>query len=166
MLVWLFKNVFLERSDRIPLLNGFRRLSGFFASLRMTKKSFLSLGIVLLLFSATISMIISPNLRAAAGLWKAYIIEPIFLFIIFITTFQKKDRRAIVTALSITVLATGCIALYQKFTGAWIPNPYWAAEQTRRVTSVWGFPNAIGLFTAPLIPLFVGELWRSKKEKY
>jgi len=115
----------------------------------------LTLGIILLVIASTISVFIAPDLRAAAGLWKAYFIEPIVLFFIFITTFEKKDIPKIIFALSLTALITSVLAIYQKFTGAWIPNPYWAAEETRRVTSVWGFPNAIGLFLAPLVPLFV-----------
>lgn len=127
-----------------------------------TKDQFLQIGILLLLISATVSLLIAPDLRAAAGLWKAYVIEPIALFFIFITTFSKKDTHAIVSTLSLTALVVSIVAIYQKFTGAWIPNPFWAAEQTRRVTSVWGFPNAIGLFLAPLIPLFAQQLWRNK----
>lgn len=132
-----------------------------FASLRMTRENWpLTLGIALLLIAATISMFIAPDLRTAAGLWKAYFIEPIALFVVFITTFKKKDIPKIIFALSLTALVTSVLAIYQKFTGAWIPNPYWAAEETRRVTSVWGFPNAIGLFLAPLIPLFITQGWR------
>ncbi|MBI4098461.1 MAG: O-antigen ligase family protein [Candidatus Magasanikbacteria bacterium] len=117
----------------------------------------LSLGILLLIITGTVSIFIAPDLRAAAGLWKAYIIEPLALFIVFLTTFKKEDAPKIIFALSLTALATSVFAIYQKFTGFGIPNPYWAAEETRRVTSVWGFPNAVGLFLAPLVPLFV---WR------
>lgn len=126
----------------------------------------LSLGIALLLIAGTISMFIAPDLRAAAGLWKAHIIEPIALFVVFITTFKKEDAPKIIFALSLTALATATFAIYQKFTGAWIPNPYWAAKETRRATSVWGFPNAIGLFLAPLIPLFLWMSFRANRVYY
>ncbi len=161
--MWLIKAVILSQRRRIPFKKQVSRLTGFFASLRMTQEWVLALGIALLLIAGTLSLIIAPDTRAAAGLWKAYIIEPVALFFIFITTFKKTDRPAIIFSLSLSVLATAIIAIYQKFTGVWIPNPYWAAEQTRRVTSVWGFPNAIGLFMAPLIPLFIDEATRTIK---
>ena len=125
----------------------------------------LSLGILFLIMAGTVSMFIAPDLRAAAGLWKAYIIEPVILFFVFVTTFKKEDIPKIIFALSLTALATSVFAIYQKFTGFGIPNPYWAAEETRRVTSVWGFPNAVGLFLAPLVPMFIGQLFNSHPER-
>ena len=59
----------------------------------------------------------------------------------------------IVAALGLSILIPGLFAIYQKFTGAFIPNPFWAAEETRRVTSFYGYPNAIGLYFAPIVML-------------
>ncbi|MBU4455495.1 O-antigen ligase family protein, partial [Patescibacteria group bacterium] len=42
-------------------------------------------------------------------------------------------------------------AIYQKFTGAFIFNELWAAEETRRVTSFFGYPNAVGLYLGPIM---------------
>jgi len=55
-------------------------------------------------------------------------------------------------------LAISAFAIYQKFTGWLIPNEFWAAEATRRVTSFFGYPNAIGLYLGPIIILYVGQL--------
>lgn len=151
VVVWVIRNKKTWRHNNITLKNS------------VTQNWPLSLGIILLLIAGAISTFIAPDLRAAAGLWKAYIIEPIALFIVFLTTFKKEDAPKIIFALSLTVLATSAFAIYQKFTGWGIPNPYWAAEETRRVTSVWGFPNAIGLFLAPLIPLFVWEATKRRR---
>ncbi|MEK7481408.1 MAG: O-antigen ligase family protein [Patescibacteria group bacterium] len=137
-----------------------------YARSRMTRIHWpLTLGIALLLIAGTVSLFIAPDLRAAAGLWKAYIIEPLALFVVFITTFRKEDAPKIIFALSLTALVTSAFAIYQKFTGFGIPNPYWAAEETRRVTSVWGFPNAVGLFLAPLVPLFLWMSFRASPDK-
>lgn len=178
ILVWvvfvLWIIVILERgpigpSDRIPSsrLHADGILSRRFASLQddLRRHWPLSLGILLLLLAGTVSLFIAPDLRAAAGLWKAYIIEPIALFVVFITTFKREDASKIIFALSLTALATSAFAIYQKFTGLGIPNPYWAAEETRRVTSIWGFPNAVGLFLAPLVPLFVYMSFRASPSK-
>lgn len=108
---------------------------------------------------AIISLLISPNLRAAAGIFKAYFFEPIlFLFVLLSIVKTKKDLEIIFYALGISALYVSAFAIYQKFTGFAIPNPIWQAAETRRVTSFYGYPNAIGLFLAPIIVLYAGWL--------
>jgi len=55
-------------------------------------------------------------------------------------------------------------AIIQKFTGWGIPNEFWREAATRRVTSWYGFPNAVGLYLAPLGMLFAGLLMKGKIE--
>jgi len=107
---------------------------------------------------AAVAVIVSPNKRAALGIWKAYFIEPILFFIVFISTIKnKKDVKLIFKALGFSALYISIFAIYQKFTGFAIPNPYWQAESTRRVTSIFAYPNAIGLYLAPIITLLFGN---------
>src|SRR3989338_4365177 len=40
--------------------------------------------IILISIAAAISIFISPDLRSAAGLWKAYFVEPILFFLVLI----------------------------------------------------------------------------------
>lgn len=113
---------------------------------------------VWLLF-ASVSLLISPDLRAAAGIFKAYFIEPIlFLLVLLSVVKTKKDLEIFFYALGISALYISAFAIYQKFTGFDIPNPIWQAADTRRVTSFYGYPNAIGLYLAPIVVLYVGWL--------
>jgi O-antigen ligase len=64
----------------------------------------------------------------------------------------------IIFALAISAFLVSTFAIYQKFTGAFIVNPFWANEATRRVTSFFPYPNAVGLFLAPLALVFIGLL--------
>jgi O-antigen ligase len=106
---------------------------------------------------AIISLLISPDLRAAAGIFKAYFFEPaLFLFVLINIVKTKKDLDIIFYALGVSALYVSAFAIYQKFTGFAIPNPIWQAAETRRVTSFYGFPNAIGLYLAPIIVLYAG----------
>ncbi|HUT22484.1 MAG TPA: O-antigen ligase family protein [Candidatus Bipolaricaulota bacterium] len=115
--------------------------------------------IMLFLLAATIGVIVSPDKIAALGIWKAYFIEPILLFIVLINTFKnKKDFQKLFFAFSVSAILISLFAIYQKFTGAWIPNAFWQAAETRRVTSIFGYPNAIGLFLAPIAIWNLGEL--------
>jgi O-antigen ligase len=114
--------------------------------------------IILWLIIATISMFVSPNLRAAAGIWKAYFIEPILFLTVFLDVIKtKKDLENIFYALGFSALYISLFAIYQKFTGFAIPHP-WQEESVRRVTGFYGFPNAVGLYLAPIIVLYVGLL--------
>lgn len=126
--------------------------------------------ILLLLIIVSLAIFYSPDKRAALGVWKAYFIEPIMFFIIFINIIKtRNDWQLILKFLGLSILGISALAIYQKFTGAFIPNEFWAVAQTRRVTSVYGYPNAIGLYLAPLILLFLGQaylLWEKSVGKY
>ncbi len=142
-LIWLFKNKFS------------RHKVGISASLRQDKV-WLAL-IIAWLIAATISVFTAPDLETALGLWKAYFIEPILFLIVFVDTIKtKKDLYKVFMALGISAIYIGALAVYQKFTGYLIPNAEWYAPETRRITGVYGFPNAVGLYFAPLAVLFFG----------
>ncbi|HTM68516.1 MAG TPA: O-antigen ligase family protein [Candidatus Binatia bacterium] len=115
---------------------------------------------------ATVGVLVSPDLRGALGLWRAYVLEPLLFFPMFVAVLAKERRGAwVLGALGGLTAAIGISAVYQKLTGFGIPSP-WQEVATRRVTSVFGFPNAIGLFCAPMVVLLAGwtvALVRAKK---
>jgi O-antigen ligase len=102
----------------------------------------------------------------ALGVFKAYFFEPLLLFILVINLFSNPlGRKKIIWALAVSSLIVSVFAIYQKITGDFISNPFWANQETRRVVSFFGYPNAVGLFLAPLVLLFIGRLFQSLKEK-
>ena len=128
--------------------------------------------ITLFLIAGSISVLVAPDTRAALGLWKAYIIEPIALF--FIATLALKtneDRRRVVIGVACSGLFVALVAIWQKFSpdgilGLWpiyrsASNMEWYTEETRRVTGVYPFPNAVGLLLAPIAVLLRGVLLHS-----
>ena len=123
--------------------------------------------ILLLIIIATAAAVWSPNRTAALGYWKAFFVEPIMFFLVVINCCREKnDFNKIFLGLGISALAVSAVAIFQKFTGLFIANEYWAAEATRRVVSVYGFPNGVGMFLAPITTLFVGRIIISRyKEK-
>lgn len=117
---------------------------------------------ILLLIAATVSIFVSTDIRAAMGIWKAYFVEPLLFFSIFISTVKtEEDKKQIIWALLLGTLPITIFAIIQKFTGWLIPNPFWQAEETRRVTSFFGYPNAVALYVAPLLPLAI-YLWNKR----
>jgi len=67
-------------------------------------------------------------------------------------------------ALGISAISVSLLAIYQKITGQFIYNELWAAAETRRVVSFFGYPNAVGLYLGPLVLLFVGFLFSEWKK--
>ncbi len=113
--------------------------------------------LAIFLLGATIGIAVAPDLRSAAGIWRAYFVEPILFFFLFVDIIDRPRRRnMIVGALATALVVAGILAIYQKLTGDGIPNPYWAVAETRRATSLYGYPNAIGLFGAPIVVLLTG----------
>jgi len=102
---------------------------------------------------------------AALGLWKAYFFEPVLLFILLLNTFKnKKDWRKIFSAFLVSAAGIALFAIYQRITGQFLP-PAWAHSDPFRVTSFFSYPNAVGLYLAPLTMIFSGWLFYEIKEK-
>ncbi|MDD2807280.1 MAG: O-antigen ligase family protein [Patescibacteria group bacterium] len=115
--------------------------------------------IILILVGATIGMIIAPNKIEAAGLWKAYFIEPIMFFVLLYNIWPgKKNQKIILWSLGISALPIALLAIDQKFTGFGIYEPAWTAMAHRRVTSIFSSPNAVGLYLAPIVAIYFGWL--------
>ncbi|MFA7088165.1 MAG: O-antigen ligase family protein [Patescibacteria group bacterium] len=98
--------------------------------------------------------------NGALGIWKAYFFEPALLFILLFNVFKnKKDWLKIFWALAISAAVVSLFAIFQKITGMFISNPFWAQADTRRVVSFFGYPNAVGLYLAPIITILSGLLF-------
>lgn len=121
------------------------------------------LEIILLLILSFVSIAVAGMSFSAMGIWKAYFFEPILLFILVLNIFQgNSGRKKLFLALSLSALSVIVLAIYQKITGDLITNSFWADKETRRVVSWFGYPNAVALFLAPLIALFVGVFYSLK----
>ncbi len=136
---WLphFKNLIKKRSERLPYPFSWEIIS-------LIILSFIATGVASFSFGAL-------------GIWKAYFFEPILVFILIINLYQeKRDWQKILWALLLSAISVSVFAIYQKITGQFIFNAFWANEVTRRVVSWFGYPNAVGLYLAPLILVFLG----------
>jgi O-antigen ligase len=105
--------------------------------------------LLLLLAASCFAVAVAPDTFGALGIWKAYFVEPILLFFVFRSTFTKrKDWEQGFFALGGAVIVLSIFALLQRVTGLGIPAP-WDIEL--RATSFFDFPNALGLFVAPIV---------------
>jgi len=114
--------------------------------------------ILLLLISFMAIGTASFNLNSL-GIWKAYFFEPILFFILILNIFQEESgKKKLLWSLIISALLISSVAIFQKITGLLIFNEFWAAPETRRVISFFGYPNAVGLYLGPLILVMIGWL--------
>lgn len=113
----------------------------------------------------------SPDIREAYGAWKAYCIDPLLFVILFLTTITTRERiyRALWSAGS-AVLLLAVVAIWQSL--GLIPSPEpWISQMPPRVASVFDYPNALGLFVAPIVGLFlpaalgVGQ-WSGRRRRF
>jgi len=127
-------------------------------------KSKIFLPVIIFFVSSIIAIWVSPNHLAALGIWRAYFLEPMIFFVMLISTVGGETANntvgglaayKLVWPLAISVFYISIIAIAQRFFGLAIPSP-WQAEL--RVTSVFDYPNAVGLFVAPILMLILGLL--------
>ena len=136
---------------------------------RFSKKSFNQLSkswrylLLLWLLASLIALAVNPSL-SAIGIWRAYFLEPMLLFLVFIYSVKNKsDQRLIIYALGGLVTWLSFVAIWQNFTGWNLPAPY-DFPNPKRLTAVFSYPNALGLLIAPITAFFAG-LWLKAKDK-
>ncbi len=117
------------------------------------------LEIIGILIAAWTGLAIAGFDNAALGVFKAYFLEPILLYLVIINRGQSSDRKFL-WPLAISAAIVSAVAIFQQFTGLFIFNDFWALASQRRVTSVFAYPNAVGLYLGPIIFL-LGALFFS-----
>ncbi len=110
----------------------------------------LKLAIILFVIAGIIGIGVAPDTLSALGTFKAYLLEPILLFLIVRLELLNKRVSAndLFAALGLSAIILSLVAFAQKLTGLGIPAP-WDIEG--RVTSVFDYPNALGLYLGPII---------------
>ena len=115
--------------------------------------------------AATLAVLVSPDIRAALGEWRAYFVEAIAFYIIFVNVVtSRRQVKWVLYALGLSALVVSAYAVWQHFTGWGIPDP-WSGADLRRVTAWYGYPVAVALYLAPIVGLFFGLLVWVKKSR-
>ena len=103
---------------------------------------------LLLLVAATIDTVVSPDRRAAAGIWKAYFIEPAAAGLVIAAIATRRDRaRLLLAGLGVAgaVIAVANIA---------VAAPPWLGGHFDVVTppvAIYDTANAVPLYLEPLV---------------
>jgi putative inorganic carbon (HCO3(-)) transporter len=111
--------------------------------------------ILLFLVSAVVSIYVSPDRLSALGYFKAYILEPILFFaILWDRISSERHVRVLLASLGAGALFLSLIAFLQYLDILPALEP-WVSETPKRVSSLFAFPNALGLYLSPVIALFL-----------
>ncbi len=120
---------------------------------------------VLFVLVGIVAVLISPDTRQALGLWKAYILEPVLFFVVFVNVIKtKKHIQSILWALGALTVIVGYVSLLQYINIIEIPGSY-GLEIPKRATSFFPFPTAVGKLIGPLVAMFIGIWLVSSKLK-
>ncbi len=105
-----------------------------------------------LFVASLVAVVVAPNHLAALGIWRAYFLEPAMVGVIIYKIFDRKDYEKALSVLSISGAVIGALAMMQVAFLVGVPDA-WAIEN--RATSIFPFPNAVGLFLAPIVTAMI-----------
>jgi len=119
------------------------------ATKRKTKTTYypFTFFIILFLLSSFIALFVADFSWSALGIYKAYFIEAILFYILVFNYFKiPKNRSLVFNSLFLSAFIISVYAIFQKMTG-----DYWSGGVNElRVTSVFPYPNALGLYLGPI----------------
>ncbi len=126
--------------------------------------------IIAWLVATLIAVFIAPDKWAALGHWRAFMFEPILIFVMLgdlipppplrVGTSLNKGgdlkppllkgeaKGELLYGIATVCILLGLYSIFQYFTGWGIPSP-WDVLPGRRATGIFGFPNGLSLFMAP-----------------
>ncbi len=123
--------------------------------------------IILLLLISFSSVFVSGLSLSALGIFKAYFLWPVLLYILVVNNLRgEKGFKQAIMALSFSAFIISLAAIWQKISGDFIFNEFWADVDNRRVSSFFSYPNALALYLGPIIPLLVGLFFKQLKNRY
>jgi O-antigen ligase len=151
-IIWLLKekkytkiNFFFKKNIQNPVPKALRYLLGLWAL-------------------ASILALLTNFAYSSLGLWRAYFLEPLMFFLVFVYTVKdRKDWQVITNSLGLLLAWLFVVAMYQNFTD-WNYIRAYNFPNVKRLTGPFAYPNALSLLTAPLTAFFAG-LWLRSKDK-
>jgi putative inorganic carbon (HCO3(-)) transporter len=106
--------------------------------------------------AGVVSLLVSPDKKAALGIFKAFIFEPVLFF--YATRLVLKKNSDLTTPLNLLFLSAIIVSVFgiiQYTTFIKLPLQFWGTgAEVERITSVFDYPNALSLYLAPLCSFF------------
>jgi O-antigen ligase len=107
----------------------------------------------------------SPSIVTGLGLWRAYVLEPVLVFVLLFGLQDIVDRKRVEQAMRLVITIVGFWAIYQFVTGQGIPSPWNVSiAEGRRATGPFPYPNALALFVVPFGAYLFSRWIEAKRE--
>jgi O-antigen ligase len=107
----------------------------------------------------------SPSMVTGLGLWRAYVLEPVLVFVLLFGLQDIVDRKRVEQAMRLVITIVGFWAIYQFVTGQGIPSPWNVSiADGRRATGPFPYPNALALFVVPFGAYLFSRWIEAKRE--
>ncbi len=103
--------------------------------------------------TSLLAVLVAPSWWQALGLWRAYILEPLLIFLVIADVFRDtKGRETLLRSIYWVVILMAVWAIIQFATGFGIAQPWNVSIGLgRRATGPFPFPNALALFVVPVV---------------
>lgn len=112
---------------------------------------------LLFVAAGVVGVLVAPSLWEALGQFKSVVLEPVIVFVLLINVMKtEEDRELILNSLILSGGVLALVTIVQYFWGYGIPDP-WQLITARRATAWFGYPNAVGLYLAPIFGLALGK---------
>ncbi|MCX6781834.1 MAG: O-antigen ligase family protein [Candidatus Magasanikbacteria bacterium] len=121
--------------------------------------------IFIFFFASLIAAFANPIPLKALGIWRAYFLEPIILFLILIGRHKEIPPKDLLKFLAWSSVGVSLMAIIQKITGHFYPPSLWDDQLFGRPTSFFTTPNAIGLYLVPILILLAPAAARIIQKK-
>jgi O-antigen ligase len=109
----------------------------------------------LFFIASLIGIFVSDMWYYSLGQWRAYFLEPMLFFLVLIARKDILPTKKYILFLGLSTLSISIFGIIQKYTSWGIPTAEWQNLATRRVTSFFTSPNAVGLYLGPILPLLL-----------
>lgn len=111
--------------------------------------------IILILIIAWLSLLLVNFNASALGIFKAYFLEPVMVYILIINISRGKKKQ-IIWPLLISAFYLSLIAIWQQIVAI---DPLFSSP----ISSLFPYPNALGLYLGPIILLAIGLYYKYPK---
>ena len=133
---------------------------------KLVTTSSLFLPSLVFLISGVVSIFVSTDWYKSLGLFRAYFLEPVIVYLILVDLGSKWGFAQVSLSVRRSLYASGILVslygLYQFLTGSNVIAPLEAAQG--RITSFFNHPNFLALFLGPIILLLLSEFKTSQKQ--
>lgn len=116
-----------------------------------------------LLLIGIIAVLVSDHKADALGIYKSYLVVPIMIGVMIQTARPK--WQAVVQALGCSLLFVSGVAVFQWLSGYGVPAPWQVGGVDVRMTSIYDYPNAVGLLAAPIVALSLAWLIHERSNR-